>query len=168
MEVKGAGPGEARSEAFVDGFDLAGEAVGCDDDLFAALVKVVEDVKELLLGLFFADDKLEIVDNKAVELLEFSAEFFALAVSDGVDEVGVEVGDGGVKNFAIGIASHELVADGLNKVGFAEAGATIKEEWITTGTWCINNTVGGSDGDVVMGTDDETIDGVLGIEPVVF
>ena len=78
---------------------MGGEAIGCDDDLFVELVEVVEDVEEFLLGFFLADNELEVIDDEAVEFLEFLVEFFAFAVLDGINEIGVKMGNGGVKDF---------------------------------------------------------------------
>ena len=66
LKVEGASPGEARSEALVDGFDLTREAIASDDNLLVELIEVVEDIEELFLGFFFADDELEIVDDEDV------------------------------------------------------------------------------------------------------
>ena len=63
LEVESASPSETRSEAFVDGFDLGGEAIRGDDDLFVKLVEVVEDIEEFFLRFFLTNDELEIIDN---------------------------------------------------------------------------------------------------------
>ena len=99
LEIEGAGPSEAGGETFVDGFDLAREAVRGNDDLLVELIEVIEDIEEFFLRLFLIHDELEIVDDEAVEFLEFVVEFFAFAGADGVDEIGIEVGNGGVEDF---------------------------------------------------------------------
>ena len=78
---------EARSEADIDGLDLVWETVASDDNLLVELVKIIEDVEKFLLGLFLTNNELKIVDNEAVELLEFVVEFVALAFADGFDEI---------------------------------------------------------------------------------
>ena len=95
---------EARSEALVDGFDLRRETVGGYDDLLIELVEGVEDIEEFLLGFFFADDELEIIDDEAVEGAEFLTKFFTFATANGVNEIGIKVGDGGVENLELWVA----------------------------------------------------------------
>ena len=51
-------------------------------------------------------------------------------------------------------------------MSFAKAWAAIEEEGIVANTWGINDAFCGSDGEVVVGADDEIIDSVLGIETV--
>ena len=164
LQVKGAGPGETGGEAFVDGFDLTGEAIGSDDDLFIELVQVIEDVEEFFLGFLFADNELEIVDDEDVEFAEFEIEFVAFAKADGINEVGVEVGDGGVEDFEGRVFAEKFVADGLDEMGFAEARATIEEEWVVAFAWGVDNAAGGGDRKVIIRADDEIIQGVFLIE----
>ena len=167
MEVEGASPGEAGSEALVDGFDLARETVGGDDDLFAALVEVIKDVEKFFLGFFLIDNELEVVDNETVESLELGTKFFTFAVSDRVDKVGVEVGNGGIEDFVVGVSVDEFVADGLDKMGFAESWSAIEEERVTASAGGIDDAFGSGDGNVVVGADDKTIDGIFGVKTVI-
>ena len=78
------------------------------------MIEVVKNIEKFLLGLFLIHDELKIVDNKAVEILEFAVEIFAFAVTNSIDEVGEKVGDGGVENLVIWVARKEFVADGLD------------------------------------------------------
>lgn len=103
LEIESTSPGETGSKALVDGFDLRGETVASDDDLFVELVEVVKDIEELLLGFFLVDDELEIVDDEAVEFLEFAVEIFTFAAFDGVDEIRIEVGNWGIEDLVIGV-----------------------------------------------------------------
>ena len=99
LEVEGAGPSKTGGEAFVDSFDLAGEAIRGNDDLLVELVEVIEDIEEFFLGFFLVHNELEVIDDEAVELLEFVVKFFAFAGTDGVDEIGIEVRNGSVEDF---------------------------------------------------------------------
>ena len=49
-------------------------------------------------------------------------------------------------------------------MGFAEAWATVEEEWIVAVAWGIDDTAGGGDGEIIVGTDDEVIESVFVIE----
>ena len=46
--------------------------------------------------------------------MEFAVEIFAFAITDGIYEVGIKVGDGRVQYFKVGVAGEEGVADGLD------------------------------------------------------
>jgi hypothetical protein len=157
LEIEGAGPCETGGKAFIDGFNLAGETIGSDDDLFIKLIEVIEDIEEFLLGFFFTDNELEIVDDEDVEFAEFEIEFVAFAKADGIYEVGVEVGDRGVEDFEGRVFTEKFVADGLDEMGFAEARATIEEEWVVTFAWGVDNAASGGDRKVIIGADDEII-----------
>ena len=99
LEIEGASPSKTGGEALVDGFNLAREAIRGNDDLLVELIEVIEDIEEFFLGFFLIHDELEVIDDEAVELLEFVVEFFAFAGTDGVDEIGIEVRNGSVKDF---------------------------------------------------------------------
>ena len=157
LQVEGAGPGETGSKAFVDGFNLAREAIGSDDDLFIELVEVIEDIEEFFLGFFFTDNELEIVDDEDVEFAEFEIEFVAFAKADGIDEVGVEVSDGSVEDFEGRVFTEKFVADGLDEMGFAEARSTIEEEWVVAFAWGVDDATSGGNSKVIIGADDEII-----------
>ena len=104
--------------------------------MFVELVKVIENVEKLFLGFFLVDDELKIINDKTIEFLKFTIKLFAFAVLDGVDKVGIEVGDGGVEDFIIGVLFEEFVADGLNEVSLAETRSTIKEERVVAVAGC--------------------------------
>ena len=164
MEVKSASPGKTSSQPFIDGFDLGRETVGSDDDLFIELIEVVEDVEEFLLRFFFTDDELEIIYNEAVELAEFEIEFVAFAEANRINEIGIEMSDGGIEDFKGRVLLQECIADGLDEVGFAKTRATIQEERVVAVARGIDDAPGSGKGKVVVGADDETIEGVFGVE----
>ena len=101
LKVESASHGKARSEAFIDGFDLGGETITGNNDLLVELVESVENIEELLLGFFFTDNELKVVDNETVEGAEFLIEIFTFAVANRVYKIRVKVGNGGVKDFVI-------------------------------------------------------------------
>ena len=85
----------------------------------------IEGVEEFFLSADLAGDKLDIVDQENIHLPVFGAEFRCRSVFDGLDEfirhdltLGIEDPQGGIVPF-------DLIADGIQKVGFAEAGASI-------------------------------------------
>ena len=71
--------------------------------------------------------------------------------------------NGGVEDFEGWVAAEKFVADSLDKVGFAEAGSTIEEEGVVAGAWSVDDAFGGGDGEVVVATNNETIESVFTI-----
>ena len=49
-------------------------------------------------------------------------------------------------------------------MGLAETRVAIKEEWVITVAWSINDTAGSGNGKVIVGADYEIIEGVFTIE----
>ena len=166
LEIKSAGPSQAGSEAFVDGFDLARETIGSDNNLFVELVEIIEDIKEFFLGFFFVFDKLDVVDNETIEVLEFAVKIFTFTRTDEVNKFGIEVGDGGVEDFEVGMETEKLIADSLDEVSFAETGAAVEEKRVLAFAGGVDNASCGSNGNVVITTDDEIIKGIFTIKAV--
>ena len=164
MEIESAGPGETRGEAFINGFNLGGEAVASDDDLFIELIEVVEDIEEFFLGFFLVDDELEVVDDENVEFAEFEVEFLAFAEFDGVDEVGVEVRNWGVENLEGGVFAEKFVTDGLDEVGFTKTRTAIEEKGVVAAARSVDDAASGGDREVVVGADDEVFESVFFVE----
>ena len=145
---------------------MGGEAVGGDNNLFIELIEVVEYIKEFFLGFFLIDDELKIINDETVEFLEFTIEFFAFAILDGVYEIGIEVGNRGIENLIVGILLEEFIADGLNEVSLAETRSTIKEERVVAVAGCGDDAFGGRNGEVIIRTDDKIIESVFLVEAV--
>ena len=76
---------------------------------------------------------------------------------NGINEIREETRDWSVENLKIWVVFDEFVADGLDEVGFAETRSTIEKEWVAAGAGGSNNTACGSNGDVVVAANDETI-----------
>ena len=58
----------------------------------------------------------------------------------------------------------KFVADGLDKVGFTEAGSAIEEEGVVAAAGSIDDATGGRNSKIVVGTDDEIIESVFFVE----
>ena len=120
------------------------------------------------MGFFFINDELEVINNENIEFAKLKIEFLAFTGADGVDKIRIKVRDRGVENFKARVFFEKLVADGLNKVGFAEAWAAVEKEGIIAGAWGIDDAFGGGDSKIIIGADDEIIEGIFGIKAVVF
>ena len=100
---------------------------------------------------------MKIVNDETVEFLKAAIEVFAFAVLDSVDKVGIELGNWSVEDFIIWVVFKKFVADGLDEMGFAEAWTTVEEERIAAGARGVNNALSGSNGDVVITTNNKAI-----------
>src|SRR3990172_2601096 len=128
LDVGDEPPLEARAEALLDLWDLLGRAVAGDDDLLARVVEVVEGVEELLLGALLAGDELDVVDQQEVDGPVLGAELRGAIVADGVDEVVGEALRGEVEHIKAGEEAGDLMADGVEEVGLAQADPAVDEE----------------------------------------
>ena len=128
------------------------------------MIEIVEDIEEFFLGFFLVDDELEVVDDENVEFAEFEVELFAFAEFDGIDEVGVEVRNRSVENFEGGVLAKKFVADGLDKMSFAEAGAAIEEKGVVAAARGVDDATSSGDREVVVGADDEVFESVFFVE----
>ena len=62
LDIRDKSPFKARTQAFFDGGNLFGWAVGRQHNLFLQVVQRVKRMKEFLLGALFASDKFDIVN----------------------------------------------------------------------------------------------------------
>ena len=60
-------PVESADKALLEGRNLAGRAVGTEDDLFAVVIKGIKGVKELLLTLLTFAQELDVVDYQHID-----------------------------------------------------------------------------------------------------
>ena len=74
-------------EAFLESFQIAGRAIAGHDDLFSRLMKLVEDVKEHFLRLFTSREKLNIVEDKKVDLQIIILKLLDLVILEGIQEL---------------------------------------------------------------------------------
>ena len=88
----------------------------------------VEGVEELLLGSFLALHELDVVDEQYVAVVAVATLERVRGVgADGVDELGDEGFRGHVAHAALGIHLLDIVPDGLEEVGLAEARIAVDE-----------------------------------------
>ena len=64
----GQAPLEAVAQPRGEGRELAGDAIGGEDQLAAGLIERVEGVEELLLGVLLALEELDVVDQQHVDV----------------------------------------------------------------------------------------------------
>ena len=74
-------PLEAVAQARLQGRELAGQPVGGEDELAPTLIEGVEGVEELLFGVLFALEELDVVDEQHVEVAVAALELLGAAAS---------------------------------------------------------------------------------------
>ena len=140
---------KARAQTVGKGLDLLGRTVGGQHDLLVGVIERVEGVEEFLLHRLLAAEKLHVVHQQHIDLIE--------RLDHLVDKiVDLDVADG-----LVGIILFDLVLNGKEQMGLAQARIAVKKQRIVG--------VGGIGGDrhacrvrkVVGGTDDKGIKGVF-------
>jgi hypothetical protein len=158
---------EAAGELLAERVDLLGGAVAGEDDLFAEAFDLVEGVEELLLGGFFIAEEVDIVDDEEVGAAEAAAEEVGFVGFDGFEEFVGELLGGEVEPLFARpppVKFGEALADALEEVGFAEAAVTVEEEGVELLAGVLGDLEGGVVGELVVGSDDEFVEGVLGVD----
>ena len=74
LNVRDQAPLESRTQAFLDGGNLLGRAIGRNHNLFLLVVERVERVKKFFLRAFAGGDELNVVHHQNVHIAEAVAE----------------------------------------------------------------------------------------------
>ena len=142
FDVNGQAGFEAGNQAFVEALQILRRHIGCDHDALVRLVQGVERVEELFERRVLAAEELDIVDQQHVDFTVATVEFLDLAgilvgVAQCFDEFVGEFLAGHVTDLQRGILDQRVVADGVQQVGFAQAGAAVDTQRveIMTGTF---------------------------------
>ena len=164
LDVGDQAPLEAAAEAVLEGGDGLGRAVGRDDDLPVFVVELVERVEELLLELLGALEELDVVDQQDVEVAVAPLEGRHRLGPDGVDELVHERLGGDVADPLVAEHGLDVVPDGVEEVGLAEAGGAVDEQRVVGPGRRLGDREGGGVREAVGGADHELVEGVSGIE----
>jgi len=114
---------EAGDEAVFEVGDFVGRGVGGEDDLFVGLEEGVEGVEEFLLGAVASGEEVDVVDDQDVDVAVSEAEFGHFAGLDAIHEVVDEGVAGEVEDACVRLPAEDVLAGGLEEVGFAQAAA---------------------------------------------
>ena len=87
LDLNRQAPLEAIAQALGEGRELAGDAIGGEDELAAALIESVEGVEELLLGVLLALEELDVVDEQHVDVPVAALEALGAGRAQGADEL---------------------------------------------------------------------------------
>ena len=155
FQIRDQTPLEARAQAVFEGGKLFGRPVGGDDDLFAELVEVVENMEELFLSRLGAREKLDVVDHEDVGFAEDLADGADVAVADGVDHEAHEFFRRDQDHPRVGIAREDEVADRLHEVGLAQADASVNKKRVVNLAGILRHGLRGCVREPVVGAHDE-------------
>ena len=155
---------EALTEPLLDRDERSRETVAREHELPPGLIQGVERVEELLLGAGLAGEELDVVDEQDVGV--------AVGVLEGVDRLGAQRADevvgeglgGGVADGGTTAVVQDVVADGMEEVGLAEAGRGVEEEGVVGLAGELGDGEGGGVGQAVALADDELLESVAGVE----
>jgi hypothetical protein len=112
-------------------------------------------VEELFLRALLAGDELDVVEEQRIHGAVPVAERLHLVVADRGNELGHEGLGRHVDDFQIGPRLAELVADGLDQMGLAEAGAAVDEERVERAGGVFGDRLRGGVRELVGTADDE-------------
>ena len=127
----------------------------------------VESVKEGLLGLVFALQELDIVNQQDVYLAVFGLKCAGAVVLNGVDEVVGELFAGYVANLDSWIKAQRVVADRVQEVGLAQPRVSIDKQRVIGLCRGLGHCERGRVGESVRGSGHEVVKVVLGVQFVV-
>ena len=100
-------------------------------------MKGVERVKELVLQAFSLLEELNVVDQQGVDLAVSALKRRVRLVADGIDELVEERLAGDVADVVVLIVVVDVVPDGVQQVGLAEADRSVDEQRVVRPAWCL-------------------------------
>ena len=169
LDVSQQAPLEAGAQALVEPTEGLGGLVGGEDHLLARGVQGVEGVEELLEGRLLALEELDVVDQEDVDLAVAALEALHAAVvlvaiayagdEVGDEDLGVDVLDADPRVEGLGV-----VADGVQEVRLAQAGAAVDEQGVVGAGRGLGHGQCGGVGEAVGGSGDVGVEGVSRIE----
>ena len=155
---------EARAKPIFEGGDILGRPVAGDDDLFVFLVEGVENMEKLVLRLLFSGEKLYIIDDEEINGAVAVFELIDCAILDRGNQFLGEFLACGVEDAFFGVFGKDVVAHGLEEVGFAESHAAIEEEGIVGFTEIAAYREACRMSEIVVASHNEIREGVAGVE----
>jgi len=155
---------EAAPQPLLERLDRLRGPVRGDDDLLACTVEGVVGVEELLLQALPVLDELDVVDEQDVALPVLALERQGGLGADRVDEVVEEVLRGDVADPHLGVVRVDVVADGVQEVGLAEAGRPVDEERVVGLARGLRNGLRGGERKPVRARRHERVEGEARVE----
>ena len=108
-------------------------------------------MEKLLLGLFFSGDELDIVHQQQGGLTVFLPELRIFSLPDGGDQLIGEIVALDVYDAGIRLAGADLVGNGIQQMGLAQAGVAIDKQGVIVLRRLFRHGAGGGIGHLVLG-----------------
>ena len=162
-------PVEAGDQAVFEARNILRVGVAADHDLLARLDQGVEDEEELFLRAVLAVEELHVVEQQHVERTVVALEGVEGLGLVGADHVGVVILGVHVADHLLRHVLQDVVADGVDQVGLAEAGATVDEHRVVRCAARVERHLHrGRAGQIVGLADDQVVEGEAGNQPRFF
>jgi hypothetical protein len=121
-------------------------------------------MKKLLLGSLLAGEELDIVNKKNIYFPVAIAKIFRGLIANGINPMIDKSFRGDIRDFNFLPFSSKKMADGLHKMGLAQAYPPVDEERIISLSRRLGYSQGGRVGDIVTLPHDKIVKGVFSIE----
>ncbi len=130
LKVGDQAPLKTTHEAMLEVLDFTGRPVASEHELFVGFVQRVEGVEKFLLNALLAGEELNVINQQHIGLPIFFAELHQLIFLNGGDVfVGKFLG-GNIRNLGRLLGADHVLANSVQQVRLAKAGAAVEEERI--------------------------------------
>ena len=129
-------------------------------------MKTVKCVEKFFLSGFFSYNKLNIIDEKNINISVFFTEFAhcrVVSVSDGFDQFICEFLTGYIENPAVFVVFQYKMSDGMHKMRFSETGSAVNKQRIVGIPRRFGNCESCCLGEFVVASYNEGVEGVFWI-----
>ena len=164
VDVGDQAPGEAREDARLDPVQVLRRAVRADREPPAGRDDLVHRVEEFFLGRFLAGDELDVVDHQQVGGAQLLLELDRLVGAQRGDELDHELLGRHVDDLRARLQAMKFVADRVQQMGLAAAGAAMEEERVEGDLVGARQRLGGVERDLIGLADDEILEPVARLE----
>ena len=164
MHVGDESPLESRAHPVFEAREVLRRNIARDHDLLVVVVQRVEGVEERLLGLLFALQELDVVDEQDVDVAVALVERGSSVVGDRVDEVVRELLGTHVAHLNALIETLGVVTDRVEQVGLAESRVAVDEERVVGLGRRLGDRDRGGVREPIARTDDEVVEDVLRVQ----
>lgn len=120
-------------------------------------------MEKLLLGPFFPDEKLNVVDHQHVDVAVTLSEIRHFVVSDGVDDLVRKLLGRQVRNTEVRAFGH-MVPDRIEEMGLAQPDAAVNEEGVVRLSRLLRDRHTGRMGKLISRSYDEILERIFRVE----
>ncbi len=157
-------PFEAAPQPLLQRLDVLGRGVAGEDDLLLRAVERVEGVEELLLHPLLVGQELNVVGQQHVDRAVLLAEARGAVEADRVDQLVDELLGRQVLDLQPAVLLADVVPDGVQQVGLAQAHAAVEEERVVAAPGLVGDGARGGVGELVRVADHEGVELVARLE----